>query len=328
MAVSSADPDDLEMYVRAGRDLNESLRRRAGTLIEQHDAYAANPSDYPVDVSGLLRDLVEWIGVNGLGDQWVEAVAQAFRRADTGGGPAMMDDARIGALLREGGMPEQPPAHDDPLADILATYQVADDEMVDWEPPWPASIATKSERLTRTEAQLLDLLSLAKMWDFRNIKDDAITEAERRFSPEREPTQEEANDGHLDAFRHAYWNALLARKFGPDFARKFTNAHEGVTENGRPVNPADREAMDLYNNEVGRRIAAEHPDASSEELADLIEQAVERGDMVVIDRNGTMAYSDQVRVGEHGQAKYPPHGGGRPAEPGDSGDVNSRGAGS
>ncbi|MGH8884617.1 MAG: DUF6973 domain-containing protein [Egibacteraceae bacterium] len=328
MAVSSADPDDLDLYVNAGRDLNESSRRRAGALTEQYDAYAAAPSDYPVDVSGVLRDLVEWIGVNGLGDQWVRAVAQAFRQADTGGGPVTMEDARIAALLRDGGMPDQPPSHDDPLADILATYQVADEEMVDWEPPWPASLATDPESLTRTEAQLLNLLSLAKMRDFRNVKEDAIAEAQRRYSPGREPTRGEANDGHLDAFRHAYWNALMAREFGQEFARKFANAHEGVTQGGRPVNPADREAMDLYNNEVGRRIAAEHPDASPEELADLVEQSIERGDMVVIDRDGELAYSDQVRLGEHGQANDPPQGGGQPAERGDSGDVNSRGAGS
>lgn len=80
-------------------------------------------------------------------------------------------------------------------------------------------------------------------------------------------------------------------------------------------------------NEVGRRIEREHPDASSEELANLVQQAVERGEMVVIDGNGELAWSNQVPVGEHGRANDPPRGG-KPAEPGDSGDVNSHGAGS
>ena len=40
--------------------------------------------------------------------------------------------------------------------------------------------------------------------------------------------------------------------FGEEFTRRFTTAHEAT-----PDNPSAREAMDLHNNEVGRRIAAE-----------------------------------------------------------------------
>ena len=42
-----------------------------------------------------------------------------------------------------------------------------------------------------------------------------------------------------------------------------------------PGNSADREAMDLYNNEVGRQIALAHPDASRQELADLVAGDIE-----------------------------------------------------
>lgn len=317
MAVSSANPGDLERYVSAGRSLNESMRQRAGALVEQYHAYVATPSDYPVDLSGVLGDLAKWTGVNGLGDQWVQAVADAFRAADARGGPATVDDRQIAAALLAKGVPDPP---SDPLDDILNNYQVADDQMVDWEPPWPFSMFTDPVRITRTEAQLLNLLSPAKLSDFRDIKDDAFAEAERHYPG---TSSQERNDGHQDAFRHAYWNALMVEKFGPEFAKKFATAHEGV-----PGNPADREAMDLYNNEVGRRIAIAHPDASPEELASLVQQAVEQGDMVVIDRDGELAWSNQVPFGQHGQANDPPKGGGRPAEPGDSGDVASGGAGS
>ena len=52
--------------------------------------------------------------------------------------------------------------------------------------------------------------------------------------------------------------------------------------------------MDLYNNEVGRRIAVENPDASPEELADLVEQAVENGEMMVIGDDLKLHYSDEL----------------------------------
>lgn len=322
MWISSARPEDLERYVSGCRGLNESLRKQAGALTDQYRAYSATPSDYPVDLSEAVRDLTERIAMNEQGDQWVQAVAHAFREADSGGELVITTDAQIAGVLIAGGLPDQPPSN--PLDDILNKPQVADDEMVQWEPPFPASLCTDPVEITRTEAQLLGLLSLAKMKDFKDIKEHAEIEAEKRY-PGRipgDPTRDEQNNGHMDAFRHAYWNALMADKFGQDFATRFGTAHEGV-----PGNEADREAMDLYNNSVGRRIAREHPDASREELAGLVRGAVERGEMVVIDRNGELAWSNQVPVGQHGRANDPPRGG-RPAEPGDSGDVESRGAGS
>jgi hypothetical protein len=44
--------------------------------------------------------------------------------------------------------------------------------------------------------------------------------------------------------------------------------------------------MDLYNNEIGRRIAAEHPNAATDELAGLVSQAVLDGETVVIRPDG------------------------------------------
>jgi hypothetical protein len=47
-------------------------------------------------------------------------------------------------------------------------------------------------------------------------------------------------------------------------------------------------AMDIYNNEIGRRIAIRNPKASDEELAKLIYAAVKRGEMKVmaVDKKG------------------------------------------
>lgn len=93
----------------------------------------------------------------------------------------------------------------------------------------------------------------------------------------------------------------MVQKYGADWAKEFATAHEGL-----PGNSADREAMDLYNNEVGRRIATEHPNASPEELANLVETSVRDGQTVVTDANGELAYSDGVQPGQIGESDDPP----------------------
>lgn len=115
----------------------------------------------------------------------------------------------------------------------------------------------------------------------------------------------QGNDGHRDAFRHAYWSARLAQQYGPEWARAFTTAHEGA-----PGNPANREAMDLYNNAIGIKIGADNPKASPEQIAALVQEAVASGKTVVMNSAGQLEWSDRVRVGEHGLApeeKIDPH---------------------
>lgn len=105
-------------------------------------------------------------------------------------------------------------------------------------------------------------------------------------------------DGHADAFRHAYWNAMMTQRYGEEWARDFATAHErNPTSHHVPV------AMDLHNNEVGRSIARANPDASPEELANLVEQAVKDGKMVVIDKNDTLVSSNEPPPGETRETK-------------------------
>lgn len=187
--------------------------------------------------------------------------------------------------------------------------------MIDWEPQGGilkdlGARFSDPVRMTAAEGQILDQLNAFEILDMNNIKGDAWNVSTERFpAPEDKrgnfPTEERfqswaSNDGHRDAFRHAYWNAIMTDRFGEDFTERFTTAHEGS-----PENLADREAMDLYNNQVGRRIAAENPDASPRELANLVEQALEDGELIVIDANGDLAWSDQVAYGEHGAANDP-----------------------
>lgn len=216
------------------------------------------------------------------------------------------------------------------LSRVLSDYQTQDDRMTDWRPKaWGAITVpfTDSVRLTATEGNLLDNLSrdrgLVGLSTFRDIKDQAFDVSAARYpapttfpshvgTSAREQRAWIQNDGQRDAFRHAYWSALLTKNFGEEWARQFTTAHEGLPG----VNPADREAMDLYNNEVGRQIALANPHASDGQLADLVQQAVTDGRMVVIDSGGSLQWSDRVPYGQHGIADDPPAAGGHPVPDG------------
>lgn len=196
------------------------------------------------------------------------------------------------------------------LADIRTRYQVADDEVITYRPRAFGAFDipfTDGREMTKTEGALLDRLTrdrgLLGLSGFRDIARDAFAEGERRYPDNPVPagipadrTREwQGNDGHRDAFRHAFWSARLAQEYGADWARAFTTAHEGL-----PGNVANREAMDLYNNSVGIRIGAANRNASPEELSRLIDAALTRGELTVMDAGGQLAWSDRVRVGQHG----------------------------
>ncbi|CAG7845080.1 hypothetical protein USB125703_01337 [Pseudoclavibacter triregionum] len=158
------------------------------------------------------------------------------------------------------------------LDDLLERYQVNESFMID----------LFGEQVTFTESTWL----AERVFDrdtFEGLKDDAL-----EFGSQYPGV----HMGHGDAMRHAYWNALMTQQYGEDSTKRFTTAHEM-----KPGNNAQEEAMDLYNNEVGRRIAGEHPDATPEELQTLVEQASANGELLVVDSNGELAWSDQVEQG-------------------------------
>jgi hypothetical protein len=153
---------------------------------------------------------------------------------------------------------------------------------------------TLKRTITAKEATLLDGLGVVGFMDMRGATNFAQETARSRVGVGME-------DGHGDAVRHATWNAVMTQEMGFEFAQTFANAHEGL-----PGNPADKEAMDLYNNEVGRQIALENPGATHEELADLVMEALNEGRLIVIDGNGELAWSDQVALGQTGYADDAP----------------------
>jgi len=198
------------------------------------------------------------------------------------------------------------------LNTIRTNYQVADDQVIDYHPRVFGAIDipfTDSVRMTKTEGALIDKLTadrgLVGLHEFSGIKDRAFSEGVERFPdtpvpaniPAASANAWQGNDGHRDAFRHAYWNALMTQQYGETWANAFATAHEGL-----PGNTANREAMDLYNNEVGRSIGAANRNATPEQLANLVEQSLNQGKLVVIDSGGNLEWSDRVVRGQHGVA--------------------------
>ncbi len=176
-------------------------------------------------------------------------------------------------------------SHPDQLTpeQILERYQVDPDRMTSFfGKDLPAS---EVEMLQ--EMGLLHELGVSGLYDFYRLRSEAFGAADERF-----PSTAGKNDDHNDAFRHAYWNARMVQEYGADWAARYATAHERV-----PGNRPEREAMDLHNNEVGRKIAVANPGASPQQLAGLIEDAVRRGDMVVMPRAGGLDYSDRVPQG-------------------------------
>jgi hypothetical protein len=190
------------------------------------------------------------------------------------------------------GEPDDKTAGRPDLDQILRDYQVRPDPMRNWQvtglTAWLASLAgTRPEpvELSETEAEMLDGLGLWEKFRFSQIQQQALAAAEQRY-----PRGEVLHDDHGDAFRHAYWNALLVWEFGSEWAARYTTAHEAV-----PGSPAPREAMDLYNNEVGRALAVQLPlHRDDGELQEKIARALDDGALVVISSDGALRWSDEI----------------------------------
>lgn len=67
-----------------------------------------------------------------------------------------------------------------------------------------------------------------------------------------------------DAFRHAYWSILLAKRVDITWSEDFTTAHEEKADE-----PDDETGMDLHNNAVGRLVFFGNQTASESRLAEI-----------------------------------------------------------
>ncbi|SUE29895.1 Uncharacterised protein [Nocardia farcinica] len=190
---------------------------------------------------------------------------------------------------------------DPELARILREYQTGSST----EPPrlWPVGLIADllEESGIEVSPSLFtseEIAAMEQLYKTRGIEavgqalqmPDMAKEAALTYSPETEA------DGHGDAFRHMYWNALMAQEFGADWTETYATAHEKTGGN----NP-QREAMDLWNNQLGREIGAANPNATPEELQALIRHEIEgeNGRALVItanDQAGNSLPSDQVNL--------------------------------
>lgn len=199
---------------------------------------------------------------------------------------------------------------DTELAKILTDYQTdATKETVVWPSGWLLDIVRgwdptfKAGAMPREEATALENLvgkhGLLGLKEFYDIKTEAEQAAEDQFSGFDVDEQKLVlADGHGDAFRHAYWNARMTQEFGEEWTQTYTTAHEKTGGN-----PPAREAMDLYNNKLGREIALDNPDASPEQLRTKISEAIQDGHAVVLktpdgQSQPQIAWSNQVAVGK------------------------------
>jgi hypothetical protein len=104
------------------------------------------------------------------------------------------------------------------------------------------------------------------------------------------------NGGRLDAFKHAYWMAILCQTIGEKAAIKLGEAHEkgnyksflkGKTEDGSLADKSSSD-MDLFNNNAGVQIYLKNPKADETALAALVIQSLLAGELVVIKKQGSM----------------------------------------
>lgn len=322
--------DYVTAQTEAKRLVAEGVRVEGalGNLIRQIEDPGSEPMKTWNDLRGT-QGIFDWIGEIGTGDDVEKIRAEADRlfseasdyyqrakRTETearaeivpalgsarGNLPDFLADSSharavidgVPALRQEIYQAARDPNARRPGEAILGEYQVAEDTGKEMFPGAPLSWFVEEREVTASEAAILrelqDRHGALGLKKFQEIHDEAFAVADARFvSPDQ-------NDDHNDAFRHAYWNARLTQEFGEDWTKRFTTAHESL-----PGNPAAREAMDLYNNEVGRSVAVANPDVSPEELADKVQEAVRQGRTVVIGGDGQLDYSDQIRTEDTGK---------------------------
>ena len=98
-------------------------------------------------------------------------------------------------------------------------------------------------------------------WGFSRDANRAANRAQDLNIPGCEPGVNYSGDPHndcRDAYRHAYWSALMAQRDEPS-AEEQGDAHERTGPN-----PYQEHYMDLYNNRVGRIVGAAHPYSSGD----------------------------------------------------------------
>ncbi|MFD7841512.1 DUF6973 domain-containing protein [Nocardia sp. NPDC059764] len=184
---------------------------------------------------------------------------------------------------------------DKDLLDILKKYQTPDstkDGVM-----WPNATQLQYIRdnvdptfqpkfVTAEEAAVLNELSLGEQVKFLKIQMAAGDFG--KHNKYTEVYSQAEQDGKGDAARHIYWNARMTQEFGTDWTERYTTAHEKTGGN-----VAAREAMDLYNNSIGRDIGQDK-NADDSTIRARVQDAIDNGKAVVIVGTGSEGKTPQL----------------------------------
>lgn len=124
----------------------------------------------------------------------------------------------------------------------------------------------------------------------KSLGEKALASASNRYQ------QYELWQGNGDAYRHAYWSALMTKHTTKTFAQQAGYAHEGYAVGSYDSIKDLDVKMDLSNNTKGRNDASDNTSLSDAELANYIEKSVDNGKKVRI-RAKTSSSTGELRAG-------------------------------
>jgi hypothetical protein len=110
----------------------------------------------------------------------------------------------------------------------------------------------------------------------------------------------DANGGKVDAFRHAFWMALVSQKIGKRRALSLGKAHENSNyrdykkhrkEEGTVPDKISSD-MDLWNNKLGADLGASSRKTENKTIQQMIIQAINDGMLKIIKKNQTGQFLD------------------------------------
>ena len=106
--------------------------------------------------------------------------------------------------------------------------------------------------------------------------------------------------GHLDAFKHSYWMAILSQSIGKRAAFSLGKAHEKgnyktfkkrkLEDGFLPDKPSTE--MDLFNNLMGIKIANSNREASKKELIQLVLDSLQKGQLRILSKDNLGNFLD------------------------------------
>lgn len=109
-----------------------------------------------------------------------------------------------------------------------------------------------------------------------------------------------SNGGKIDAFRHAFWMARIAKRIGPKKALTFGEIHEkgnyenflkNITEDAELQDSISCE-MDLLNNKVGIEISKLKATNTNDQLKQIVIEKIKNGGLFILKHNLENKFTD------------------------------------